>query len=72
MTRTETWLAALMVATVATIGTGCGVDEQVHNAALKDRDAQKQKLAETQTALDKEKARRTGQTSTRATRASWC
>ena len=56
MTRTETWLAALMVATVATIGTGCGVDEQVHNAALKDRDAQKQKLAETQSALDKEKA----------------
>src|SRR4051812_5177227 len=56
MTRTETWLAALMVATVATIGTGCGVDEQVHNAALKDRDAQKQKLAETQTALEKEKA----------------
>ena len=34
----------------------CGVDEQVHNAALKDRDAQKQKLAETQAALDKEKA----------------
>src|SRR3982751_2088504 len=56
MTRTETWLAALMVATVTTIGTGCGVDEQVHNAALKDRDAQKQKLAETQAALDKEKA----------------
>src|SRR3982751_1715169 len=57
MTRTETWLAALMVATVTTIGTGCGVDEQVHNAALKDRDAQKQKLAETQAALDKEKAK---------------
>src|SRR4051812_28857973 len=56
MTRTETWLAALMVATVTTIGTGCGVDEQVHNAALKDRDAQKQKLAETQAALDKEKS----------------
>src|SRR6478609_4598274 len=56
MTRTETWLAAMMVATLATIGTGCGIDEEVHNAALKDRDAQKQKLAETQTALDKEKA----------------
>src|SRR5437867_11602573 len=56
MTRTETWLAAMMVATVATIGTGCGIDEEVHNAALKDRDAQKQKLAETETALDKEKA----------------
>src|SRR3982750_2064532 len=57
MTRTETWLAALMVATVTTIGTGCGVDEQVHNAALKDRDAQKQKLAETQAALGQDVSR---------------
>ena len=56
MTRAQAWLAALLVATVATLGSGCGVDEQVHNAALKDRDAQKQKLAETQTALEKEKA----------------
>ena len=24
---------------------GCGIDEEVHNAALKDRDAQKAKLA---------------------------
>ena len=58
MTRTETWLAAMVVAmsATATVGTGCGVDEEVHNAALKDRDAQKQKLAETQAALDKEKA----------------
>src|SRR4029079_9830515 len=56
MTRAETWLAAMMVATIATLGSGCGIDEQVHNAALKDRDAQKQKLAETQAALDKEKA----------------
>ena len=31
---------------------GCGIDEQVHNAALKDRDAQKQKLAESQNALE--------------------
>src|SRR4029079_17296385 len=43
MTRTETWLAAMMVAGVATMGSGCGIDEEVHNAALKDRDAQKQK-----------------------------
>ena len=56
MTRTETWFAAMMVATVTTMGTGCGIDEEVHNAALKDRDAQKQKLAETQSALDREKA----------------
>ena len=47
---------SLLVATVATVGTGCGIDEQVHNAALKDRDAQKQKLAESQSALEKEKA----------------
>ena len=56
MTRAQTWLASLLVATVATLGSACGIDEQVHNAALKDRDAQKQKLAETQTALDREKA----------------
>jgi len=59
MTRAQAWLASLMVAsigTMATLGAGCGIDENVHNAVLKDRDAQKQKLAETQTALDKEKA----------------
>ena len=56
MTRGQAWLAAAMVAAVATTGAGCGVDQEVHNAALKDRDAQKQKLAETQAALDKEKA----------------
>jgi chemotaxis protein MotB len=56
MTRVDTWLASLMVATVATLAAGCGIDEDVHNAVLKDRDAQKQKLAETQSALDKEKA----------------
>ena len=56
MTRAQAWLAAVMVAAVATTVTGCVVDQEVHNAALKDRDAQKQKLAETQAALDKEKA----------------
>jgi len=41
MTRTDTWLAAMMAATVAIVmtGSGCGIDEEVHNAALKDRDA---------------------------------
>jgi len=43
--------AGFLVATA-----GCGIDEQVHNAALKDRDAQKQKLAETTDALAKERA----------------
>jgi len=68
MTRTESWVAALMVATVATVGSGCGIDEEVHNAALKDRDAQKQKLAETQTALDKEKAAHKADVDTRDAR----
>jgi chemotaxis protein MotB len=40
----------------ASIAIGCGIDEEVHNAALKDRDAQKQKLAETQGELEKERA----------------
>jgi chemotaxis protein MotB len=35
---------------------GCGVDENVYNAALKDRDEQKQKLAATSSDLDREKA----------------
>ena len=56
MTRAQAWLASLLVATVATLGSGCGIDEQVHNAALKDRDEQKQKLAASQNALEKEKA----------------
>jgi chemotaxis protein MotB len=37
----------------------CGIDEQIHNAALKDRDEQKQKLSETSDALAKEKAAHT-------------
>ena len=68
MTRTESWVAALMVATVATVGSGCGIDEEVHNAALKDRDAQKQKLAETQSALDREKAAHKADVDTRDAR----
>jgi chemotaxis protein MotB len=35
---------------------GCGIDENVYNAALKDRDEQKQKLAATSSDLDREKA----------------
>ncbi len=46
----------LGVAALATALCGCGVDENVHNAALKDRDAQKQKLAETTAALEASKA----------------
>jgi chemotaxis protein MotB len=47
----------LGVAALATMLVGgCGVDENVHNAALKDRDAQAQKLAQTTTALQAETA----------------
>jgi chemotaxis protein MotB len=35
---------------------GCGVNEDLYNATLKDRDAQKAKLADTQKQLDHEKA----------------
>ena len=52
MTKGQTLLATLAVGFLAA---GCGIDEQVHNAALKDRDAQKQKLAETNDALEKER-----------------
>ncbi len=36
---------------------GCGVNEDLYNSTVKDRDAQKKKLADTETALDAEKAR---------------
>ena len=43
----------------ATLGAaGCGVNEDLYNATVRDRDAEKQKLAATQTALDAEKAKR--------------
>jgi chemotaxis protein MotB len=43
-------------ASLAGAAAGCGVDEELYNAAVKDRDEQKAKLASTQTTLDKEKA----------------
>ena len=47
---------SLILGLAAALGSGCGVDENLYNAAVKDRDSQKQKLAETQTALETEKA----------------
>jgi chemotaxis protein MotB len=44
------------LATLATLGTGCGVDENVYNAAVKDRDAKAEALKKTQAELDAEKA----------------
>ena len=51
-------LAVVSLASVPMLAliAGCGVDEQVYNAAVKDRDAQKEKLAETNRSLDTEKA----------------
>ncbi|HVY38685.1 MAG TPA: hypothetical protein VHM31_12140, partial [Polyangia bacterium] len=50
-------IAPLLLAAVLAVGAAaCGVNEDVYNATLKDRDQQKQKLAETQKALDQEKA----------------
>ena len=48
--------ATAFVALAALQAGGCGIDENVYNAAVKDRDAQKQKLADTQADLDKERA----------------
>ena len=51
--------ATLGLASILSMGlamVGCGVDESVHNAVLKDRDAQKQQLSATQSTLAEEKA----------------
>ena len=47
-------VAGLSIATLAGLG-GCGVDENLYNATVKDRDDQKQKLGATASELDKEK-----------------
>jgi chemotaxis protein MotB len=49
-------LSAISLGSLAAAAAGCGVDENVYNAALKDRDAQKQQLATTSSELDREKA----------------
>ena len=47
---------ALWTLSSALVVAGCGVNEDLYNATVKDRDAQKQKLADTQAELDKERA----------------
>lgn len=54
MKRATLFLAAASCA-MALGAAGCGVDETVYNAAVKDRDAQKQQLSATQTSLEQEK-----------------
>ncbi len=51
----STALGATLLAAAAPMIVGCGVDQQVYDAAIKDRDQQKQKLAEAQAANDAEK-----------------
>jgi chemotaxis protein MotB len=46
----------LLAATLAMSAAACGVNEDLYNATVKDRDQQKQKLADTQKALEQEKA----------------
>lgn len=53
---TKTIAPLLLAVTLAVGAAACGVNEDLYNATVKDRDQQKQKLAETQKALDQEKA----------------
>lgn len=57
MTDKQLQIAFAMAALATTLASvGCGINEDVYNATVKDRDAQKQKLATTQSGLDKERA----------------
>ena len=50
-------IACALLLTTTLAAAGCGVNEDLYNSTVKDRDAQKEKLAATQTALDAEKAK---------------
>jgi chemotaxis protein MotB len=54
MRGTKLLLATSLSLTIA--GAGCGIDENVYNATVKDRDAQKAELAATKSDLENEKA----------------
>jgi chemotaxis protein MotB len=47
---------ALCTFSLALAAVGCGVNEDLYNSTVKDRDAQKKKLADTQSELDQERA----------------
>jgi chemotaxis protein MotB len=68
--RGRTLILALAMVGGGVIGTGCGIDEELYNATVKDRDAQKQKLTQTATDLDKEKAQHKKDVETRDARVS--
>jgi chemotaxis protein MotB len=63
-------LAAIALSTfsLAAGAAGCGVNEDLYNSTVKDRDAQKAKLAETQSQLDQEKAQHKKDVATRDAR----
>jgi chemotaxis protein MotB len=61
-------ILALAMVGGGVIGTGCGIDEELYNATVKDRDAQKQKLTQTEGDLDKEKAQHKKDVETRDAR----
>lgn len=55
--RGKTLLSAVTLSLAVTaLGAGCGVDENLYNAAVKDRDEKAAELAKTQASLDREKA----------------
>jgi chemotaxis protein MotB len=60
-----TALGAMFLTAAGPMVAGCGVDQQVYDAAVKDRDQQKQKLAEAQAASDAEKAQHKKDVATR-------
>ena len=64
----RTLVLALAMVGGGVIGTGCGVDEELYNATLKDRDSQKQKLAQTEGDLAKERTQHKKDVETREAR----
>ena len=55
MKTTGPYLLAGLALSLATLGAGCGVDENVYNAAVKDRDEKTAELTKTKADLDAEK-----------------
>ena len=58
MRGTSLFAATSLSLAMATLGAGCGVDENVYNAAVKDRDAKAAELTKTKAELDAETAAR--------------
>jgi len=56
MRGTKLLAATSLSLALSALGAGCGVDENVYNAAVKDRDAKAEALKKTQAELDAEKA----------------